>query len=99
MIFLPARRYASESTSYGPVSVCLSVTVGDGRIELVLGMGDFFRPSYNVFSENSSSYKNEGTSLCNIVVNSRISPRHIDRLVSADQSLKNVPGGTDVLGK
>ena len=42
--FLPARRYATASLySYGPVSVCLSVTSRcsiemDGRIELVFGM-------------------------------------------------------------
>jgi len=40
--FLPARRYARAGTSYGPVSVCLSVTSRcsismDGRIELVSG--------------------------------------------------------------
>jgi len=42
--FLPVRRYASTSTSYGPLSVCLSVCLSvtsrcsikkDGRIELV----------------------------------------------------------------
>ena len=41
---LPARRYASAGTSYGPVSVCLSVTSWcsietDERIELVFGTG------------------------------------------------------------
>ena len=41
--FLPARCYASVGTSYGSVSVCLSVTSRcsiemDGRIELDFGM-------------------------------------------------------------
>jgi len=49
--FLPARCYASADTGYGPVSVCLSVSVSvtsrcslemPGRIVLVLGAGASF---------------------------------------------------------
>ena len=56
--FLPARRYASDGTSYGPVSVCLSVYVvclsvtsrssveTTERIKLVFGTGACFYLSY-----------------------------------------------------
>ena len=52
--FLPARRYASVGTCYGPVSVSLSVTSRRsievvGRIELVFGTGASFDQSYTVF--------------------------------------------------
>jgi len=55
--FLPARRYASAGTSYGPVSVCLSLCLSvtsrssiqtAERIELVFGMGASFDLSYSV---------------------------------------------------
>ena len=53
-LFLPARRYASAGTSYGPVSVCLSVTSRCsievvGRIELVFGVDASFDQLYTVF--------------------------------------------------
>ena len=54
--FLSARRYASVGTSYGPVSVCLSVYVTsrcsikrNERINMVLGMEPFIDQSYTVF--------------------------------------------------
>ena len=49
---LPARRYASAGTSYGPVSLSVtsrcSIEVV-GRIELVFGMEASFDQSYAVF--------------------------------------------------
>jgi len=70
--FLPARRYASAGTSqcsHGPMSVCLSVCrklecslETDERIELVFGMGAYFRPSYTVLKGNSGISKDKGTS-------------------------------------
>ena len=53
-IFLPARRYVSAGISYGPVSVCVSVTSRCsvevvGWIELVFGMEASFDQSYTVF--------------------------------------------------
>jgi len=52
--FLPARRYASAGTSYGPVSVYLSVTSRcsierNERINFVFGMYAFFNQFYTVF--------------------------------------------------
>jgi len=51
--FLPARRYASAGTSYGPLSVCLCVTSRSSveaaeRIGQVLGMEASFDLSYTV---------------------------------------------------
>ena len=51
--FLPARRYASAGTSYGPVSVYLSVTSRcsierNERINFVFGMYAFFNQFYTV---------------------------------------------------
>jgi len=53
-IFLPARRYASAGTSYGPMSVTIRSSVKtDGRIELVFGMGaSFHLPSYTALKGN-----------------------------------------------
>ena len=50
---LPARRYASASTSYDPVSVCSSVTSRycietTSRIKLIFGMEASFYLSHNV---------------------------------------------------
>jgi len=86
---LPAQRYASAGTSYGPVSVsvCLS-QVGvnsietDGRIGLVFGKGPSIDLSYPVLKENSGISKNKGTSLWNFILNSGlqiISQQYIDR--------------------
>ena len=80
--FLPARRYVSAGTSYGPVSVCLSVYVrlsqlhkskltGKGkRIELIFGVRTFFRRFYTPLKGNYGISKNKGTSLRNCVPNS-----------------------------
>jgi len=52
--YLPVLHYAGAGTSYGPVSVCLSVSVfvtsrssveTAERIELVFGMGASYHPS------------------------------------------------------
>ena len=70
--FITARRYASADTSYGPVSVCLSVTSRcsvkrDGRINVVFGMEASFDQSYTVVLGNSGIYKkNKGTPLWNV---------------------------------
>jgi len=53
-LFLPARRYASAGTSYGPVSVYLSVTSRcsierNERINFVFRMYAFFKQFYTVF--------------------------------------------------
>jgi len=52
-LFLPARRYASAGTCYGPVSVCLTIasrcsTKAAKLIGLVLGMGASFNLPYTV---------------------------------------------------
>jgi len=59
--FLPARRYASAGTSYGPVSVsvtsqCSVETVE--RIGLVFWHGTSFHLSYTVLYGNSGTLKN-----------------------------------------
>jgi len=56
------RRYASAGTSYGAVSVCLSVTSRssietDERIKLLSGTGASFDLSYAVLYENSGISK------------------------------------------
>jgi len=79
--------YASAVLAMGLcLSLCLSVTsrcsieTGE-RIELVFGMWAFFQPSYTMLKGNSIISKNEGTSLWNFVLNSRLRKfRHgIDR--------------------
>jgi len=64
---LPARSYASTRSSYGPVSVCLCLSVTSrscvktaGRIELVFGMEASFHQCYTVFKGNSGISKNNG---------------------------------------
>ena len=52
-LFLPARRYASAGTSYGPLSVCLFVASRCSvkraeRINLVVGTRASFDQSYTV---------------------------------------------------
>jgi len=68
--YLLALRYAGAGTSYGPVSVCLSVSVSitsrssvetDERIELVYSLGASFRLSYTVLKGNSGISKNKDT--------------------------------------
>ena len=66
--YLPALRYAGAGTGYGPVSVCLSVSVTsrssvetDERIELVYSLGASFRLSYTVLKGNSGISKNKDT--------------------------------------
>ena len=68
--YLLALRYAGAGTSYGPVSVCLSVSVSitsrssvetDERIELVYSLGASFRLSCTVLKGNSGISKNKGT--------------------------------------
>jgi len=56
MPILPARRYASAGSSYGPVSACLCPSVTsrcsvetDGRNNLGFGMGASIDQSYTVF--------------------------------------------------
>jgi len=60
--FLPARRYASAGTSYGPVSVCVCVCLCVTSrssietaewIELVFGMRASFQLSYTLLKRNS----------------------------------------------
>jgi len=60
--FLPAQRYASAGTFYGPVSVCVCVCLcvtsrgsieTDEWIELVFGMRASFQLSYTVLKRNS----------------------------------------------
>jgi len=63
--FLPARRYASAGTSYGPVSACLSVTSRSSvetaeRIELGLDMGGSFHLSYTVLNGTSGIFTSKG---------------------------------------
>ena len=78
-VFTRARRYASTGASYGPVFVCLSVSVFvtsrcsikmAERIELVFGMGASFHLSHTVLKGNSGVFKNKGTSLWNFVTGS-----------------------------
>jgi len=71
------RRHVSADISYGPVSVCLSVSVTSrsfietaGRIELFFCTEAFFDLSYRVLKRNSDIYKNNGTSLWDFVPNS-----------------------------
>jgi len=63
MHFLPAQRYASTGTSYGPVSVCLCLSVttwcsvkGNEWISMVFGMEASFDQSFTMFYGYSSIY-------------------------------------------
>ena len=73
-----SQHYASWGISYGPVSVCLSVSHksvfywSGWTIELVFGVEASFDQSYTVFWGNSHIYKNKGTSLWNFFLNSRL---------------------------
>jgi len=77
--------YNCAGTGYGPVSVCLSVSVTSrcsvetvGRIKLGFGTKVFFGQSYAV-SRKFRYLQNKGTSLGNFATNSGLfSPRHID---------------------
>jgi len=69
-MFLPSWRYASEGTSYGSVSVCLSASVTSRYsietaewIELAFGLVASFHLSYAVLKGNSGISKNKGTFL------------------------------------
>jgi len=79
VVILPAQRYASAGTSYGPVSVCLSVSLSQVGV-LSKGMngliwfwhGGFFRPVLHCVLRKFRylQYRSKGTSLWNFVLNS-----------------------------
>jgi len=75
--FLPAQRYASSGTSYGPVSVCVCPCPSgtsrcsiktDERIDLVLARR-LLSTSPALLQGNPDIYKNKATSPCNFFLN------------------------------
>ena len=78
LLLLPARRYASAGTNYGPVSdslsesACLKSVFYQKKWKYYSGFGmeTFSDQSYSVFWENSGIYKNTDTSLWNFFLNS-----------------------------
>jgi len=70
--FLPARRYASAATSYGPVSVCLCLSQV-GVLSKRMNESSWFllwELPFTVLKRYSCISKNKGASLWNFVPNS-----------------------------
>jgi len=82
--FLHARGYASAGTSYGYVSVCLSVTSRCSielaePVELVFGTGAFFHLSCTALKGNSGISRCFPQKLCSKFRTSKLLLRHINR--------------------